>query len=106
MARPRLYNLIKSRYVAVLRGEGREFTVTLPEPVSNFTAGEVAGLRKRLRMTQTEFALLLNVSVKTIESWEGGTRRPSAAAARLLQVVENPDAFGQVVHAREEMAAA
>ena len=105
MGRPRLFDRLKERYEAVLNGEGHEFTVTMPDPVKKYTALEVAAIRTRLKMTQTEFAMLLNVSVKTIESWEQDVNPPSKAAARLLQVVENPDSFSRVIHARESAAA-
>lgn len=106
MARPRLFDRLKTRYEAVLEGKYREVTVTMPDPVKRYTPEDVAALRARLKMSQGEFAVLLNVSPKTVESWEQGLRPPGAAAARLLQVLENPDAFIQVVREREKMAAA
>lgn len=106
MARPRLFDRLKTRYEAVLGGEYREVTVVMPEPVKRYAPQEVAALRGRLKMSQAEFAVLLNVSPKTVESWEQGLRPPGAAAARLLQVVEDPDAFTCVVRDRERMAAA
>jgi hypothetical protein len=38
-------------------------------------------------------ALLLNVSGKTVESWEQGLRKPSGPAARFLQLLEAPEGF-------------
>jgi putative transcriptional regulator len=106
MARPRLFDRLKARYEAVLQGDYREVTVSMPEPVKRYTPEDVAALRARLKMSQGEFAVLLNVSPKTVESWEQGLRPPSAAAARLLQIVENPEAFSCVVRDREKIAAA
>jgi putative transcriptional regulator len=37
-------------------------------------------------MSQAVFAGVLNVSTKTVQSWEQGTRTPSQAALRLIQV--------------------
>jgi len=37
-------------------------------------------------MSQPIFAKLVNVAVKTLQSWEQGARRPSEAARRLIQV--------------------
>jgi len=46
----------------------------------------------------TVFARLLNVSPKTVQSCEHGRRRPSQAALRLIQVVEqNPHGVFSVV---------
>ena len=43
-------------------------------------------------MSQAVFARLLNVSTKTVQSWEQGTRKPSRAALRLIQIFgKNPD---------------
>ena len=39
-----------------------------------------------LRVSQAVFARLLNVSAKTVQSWEQGARQPSESARRLLQV--------------------
>lgn len=42
-------------------------------------------------MSQDLFARVLNMSTKTIQSWEDGTRKPSQAALRLIQVfLQNP----------------
>ena len=45
---------------------------------------------KRARMSQAVFASFLNVSVSTVQKWESATagKRPSGAAAKLLQLVE------------------
>jgi len=42
------------------------------------------------RMSQQVFASMLNVSVSTVQKWESPTaeKRPSGAAAKLLQIVE------------------
>ena len=37
-------------------------------------------------MSQAVFARLLNVSTKTVQSWEQGVRTPSHASRRLLQI--------------------
>jgi hypothetical protein len=41
---------------------------------------------------------MLNVSPKTVQSWEQGDRRPSQAALRLLQVIDaEPKLIFQIV---------
>ena len=37
-------------------------------------------------MSPEVFARVLNVPTRTVQSWEDGTRRPSQAALRLIQV--------------------
>ena len=49
-------------------------------------------------MSQAVFARMLNVSTKTVQSWEQGQRRPSQAALRLIQVFrQNPSGLLEVV---------
>jgi len=69
------------------RGEMNLRTTALPQEPPPAAPGDVLRLRLRLGMSQTIFARTLNVSPKTLQSWEHGTRRPSQAALRLLQVL-------------------
>jgi putative transcriptional regulator len=57
----------------------------LPKPRSS---AKIVRLRHRLNYSQVMFARLLNVSTKTVQAWEQGTRKPSDAALRLLAVAE------------------
>jgi putative transcriptional regulator len=47
----------------------------------------IAGIRKKLDLTQIEFARIINVSSQTIRNWEQGKRFPSGPAKALLQVL-------------------
>jgi putative transcriptional regulator len=51
----------------------------------------VRRIRTQLNMSQAGFARLLQVSSKTVQSWEQGARRPQQSSARLLQFIENPE---------------
>lgn len=93
--RPPLYNILKTgleETISWAQGETelRVTTLTIPEPPPPYDALRVAALRQRLKLSQAGFAQLLNVSPKTVQSWEQGARTPSHAAARLLQLIENP----------------
>ena len=67
---------------AYLRGERGPGKVTfLREP-------DPRAIRERLGLTQQEFADRLGVSVRTLQNWEQGRRRPSGPAMRLLQIEE------------------
>lgn len=46
----------------------------------------VAAARAATGMSQTAFAKLLGVSVRTLQEWEQGRKEPSGAAATLLKV--------------------
>ncbi len=43
-------------------------------------------IRKRMGLTQEEFAAALSISVKTLRNWEQGRREPTGPAMRLLQI--------------------
>lgn len=66
--------------------------VAIPDPPPVYTKKRVVALRKRMGLTQIQFAKLMNVSVKSIEGWERGARRPSGPSQRLLHVTESKDA--------------
>lgn len=77
-----------------VRGEITLKTTTLEMPDRPPPIGpeDLSALRLRSQMSQAVFARLLNVSTKTVQSWEQGNRKPSQAALRLIQVFQyDPD---------------
>ncbi len=73
--------------IAYSKGELSLVTTELPAPPPKATKKQISQIRRKLRMSQAVFASVLNVSVKTVQSWEQGVREPSDAALRLLQLV-------------------
>ncbi len=60
----------------------------------------VTNIRKKLHVSQAEFAHLIGVSVDTLQNWEQGRRRPEGPALALLKVAEiNPEAVMEALHA-------
>jgi putative transcriptional regulator len=69
----------------ILRGESQ------PSREFSFTPQDVQVIRKKLRKSQDEFALMIGVSVGTLRNWEQGRRQPHGPARALLKVAaENP----------------
>jgi len=51
-------------------------------------------IRRKLDLSQSAFAGLMGVSLRTVQDWEQGRRRPSGPAKSLLRIAEqHPDVF-------------
>ena len=73
-------------------------TLEMPGRPPEVGAEELAKLRLKNGMSQSVFARVLNVSTKTVQSWEQGQRKPSQAALRLIQVFrQNPSGLLEIV---------
>lgn len=57
----------------------RSFTFELPDDIKTIR-------NKKLNMSQDKFAARLGVSLRTLQEWEQGRRKPSGAAKSLLKV--------------------
>jgi putative transcriptional regulator len=90
MKRENFEELIESVREAgrILRGEAK------PSREFSFTPEDVQSIRKKLKKSQDEFALMLGVSVATLRNWEQGRRHPHGPARALLKIAaENPKAI-------------
>ncbi len=51
-------------------------------------------IRSKLKLSQSAFAGLMGVSLRTIQDWEQGRRKPSGPAIALLRIAEQkPEVF-------------
>ena len=51
-------------------------------------------IRTKLNLSQSAFAGLMGVSLRTVQDWEQGRRKPSGPAVALLRVAEQkPEVF-------------
>lgn len=67
------------------RGEGR---------VSQVAVTAATEARMKVGLSQSAFAQLLGVSVRTLQEWEQGRREPSGAARTLLRIaMRSPEAI-------------
>jgi putative transcriptional regulator len=61
---------------------------------------DVRAVRKRLRMTQPEFAARFGIQVGTLRDWEQKRRRPEGPARVLLTVIDRePEAVKRALSA-------
>lgn len=57
----------------------------------------VAEVRAKVGLSQSEFAHLMGVSVRTLQEWEQGRRTPSGPARTLLAIAyQNPKALLEI----------
>jgi putative transcriptional regulator len=71
------------------------------KPSRRFTIGplDVQAIRKKTGLSQARFALVMGVSVRTLQNWEQGHRTPQGPAASLLRIVDNdPEVALKAIH--------
>ncbi|MDR0771284.1 MAG: helix-turn-helix domain-containing protein [Burkholderiales bacterium] len=72
---------------------GKTGRVTVIEPPET----EASEARRKMGLSQAEFAQLLGVSARTLQDWEQGRREPSGAAKTLLKIAaRRPEAVLEV----------
>ncbi len=71
-----------------------------PGRVFEFSPMDIKEIRHRLNKSQREFALMIGVSVGTLQNWEQGRRHPVGPARALLKVAaEKPEAVQEALGA-------
>jgi len=66
--------------------------------VTYFKPADIKAIRRKLNKSQSEFALMIGVSLSTLQNWEQGRRRPEGPAQALLKVAaENPEAVADAL---------
>jgi len=82
--------------------EAGEIKAGIKEPSRKYEikAPEIKAVREKLNVSQNEFALLIGVSVRTLQNWEQGRRTPEGPAKALLRVAsKNPGAVLEALYA-------
>ena len=86
-----------------MSSEFQKFQDDLLESVKQMRRGQVARVTKvsipaaaearaKVGLSQSDFAILLGVSARTLQDWEQGRREPTGAAKTLLRVaVSHPE---------------
>ena len=79
---------------AIKRGKMKPGRTTQMDPA------DIRKIRERLDKSQSEFALMIGVSVSTLQNWEQGRRRPEGPAQALLKIAsENPETVARSLSA-------
>ena len=72
--------------VTSVRQAGKIRRGAKPSRSFSFAPADVKAIRSRLRKSQSEFAVMIGVSVATLRNWEQGRRTPEGPALALLRV--------------------
>ena len=68
--------------------------------VSTIDVSPLASARLRIGLTQSEFAHMLGVSLRTLQEWEQGRRTPSGAAKSLITIaIKKPELLKELLAA-------
>ncbi len=90
------------------RDSNRDVWQETLDAVRNIKAGKVDHIetvellpvveaRQKVGLSQSRFAELLGISVRTLQDWEQGRRKPSRAAMSLIQIAkQRPDVLREV----------
>ena len=79
---------------AILRGKKK------PSRQRSHESPKAQAVREKLGLTQSQFAALIGISVRTLQNWEQGHRRPEGTARALLRIAEShPQAVLEALHA-------
>jgi putative transcriptional regulator len=84
--------LMESATQAAEHAEGKRSdlrTTVFPKPPKSMGKRDIVKLRLRMKWSQAYLARGLNVSVKTVQAWEQGLRRPAGPTLKLLEIAEN-----------------
>lgn len=73
---------------AISKQTMREFDETCLTSAQAMAPEDIRALREREHLSQSSFALYLNVSKNLVSDWERGVKKPGGPALRLLTIVE------------------
>ncbi len=68
--------------LAYAKGERKGFVAHVPDKI------DVVAIRRRLGLSQGEFAAQFGFKLDAVQNWEQGRRRPDGAARAFLRVIE------------------
>ena len=67
--------------------------------VTKFLEPEANIIREKIRLNQNQFAMLIDVSKRTLENWEQGRQHPTGPAKVLLRILDvDPEHAVRALH--------
>jgi putative transcriptional regulator len=70
---------------SIRKGQGHKYTISRPD---------IINVRRQFHLSQTVFAAYMGISLRTLQEWEQGRRKPSGPATILLRIAQkHPEAF-------------
>jgi putative transcriptional regulator len=88
-------DLIEGMKLVLAHQRGKiELEQVWPKPV------DVKAIRKRVKMSQTEFSRAYGISKRALQEWEQGGRQPDSAARAYLSVIAKEPAVVRRAFAR------
>ena len=81
---------------AIRRGKRKPSRRTVYRPQ------DIRAIREHFGLSQAQFAILMGISVSTLQNWEQGRREPEGPARALLRVAEaHPEAVLDALRSRK-----
>ena len=62
-------------------------SLCLPD-IKEYSADSIIALRKKTKLSQAAFAVVVNVSPSTVQKWERGAKKPAGSSRRLFDIIE------------------
>jgi putative transcriptional regulator len=59
----------------------------LPE-IKEYSPAQIISIRKKFKLSQAALASIFNVSSSTVQKWEQGSKKPTGASRKLLDIIE------------------
>ena len=73
-----------------------------PSRVFEFDKPNVKSIREKIGFSQSKFATLIGVSIRTLQNWEQGHRNPTGPAKVLLKLVHSdPESVFKTLHTNQ-----
>jgi len=71
-----------------------------PSRKFDFSPPDIRAIREQVGLSQSEFATVMGVNLRTLQNWEQGRRKPHGPAVTLLKIVKtDPRRAMEALHA-------